>query len=116
MKTMMDKFEVRSKWWGDKTDYWAYTWNRYLARDPPSYDSGIPVSEADAKRMMDKIEARSMWLKANGKAPKILGKQAQVKLCVECVETTKAYKGRQSAYEQHCWQSSSWHSWQSSQT
>ena len=91
-------------------------WYRYLARDPPSYDSGIPVSEADAKRMMDKIEARSMWLKADGKAPKILGKQAQVKLCVECVETTKAYKGRQSAYEQHCWQSSSWHSWRSSQT
>ena len=23
-------------------------WNRYLARDPPSYDSGIPLSEADA--------------------------------------------------------------------
>ena len=49
-------------------------WNRYLARDPPSYDSGIPLSEADAKTMMDKIEARTKWLKANGKAPSCLGK------------------------------------------
>ena len=51
-----------------------WQWNRYLARDPPSYDSGIPLSEADAKTMMDKIEARSKWLKANGKAPHYLGK------------------------------------------
>ena len=49
-------------------------WYRYLARDPPSYDSGTPLSEADAKTMMDKIEARSKWLKANGKASKVLGK------------------------------------------
>ena len=34
-------------------------WNHYLARDPPSYDSGIPLPEAVAKIMMDKIEARS---------------------------------------------------------
>ena len=47
--------------------YIAQRWNRYLARDPPSYDSGKPLSEADAKTMMDKIEARSKWLKANGK-------------------------------------------------
>lgn len=39
-------------------------WNRYLARHPPSYDSGSPVSEA--KTMMDKIKARSKWLKAKG--------------------------------------------------
>ena len=32
-----------------------------------SYDSGTFLSEADAKIMMDKIEARSKWLKANGK-------------------------------------------------
>ena len=51
-----------------------YKWNRYLARDPPSYDSGTLLSEADAKTMMDKIETRSKWLKANGKAPKSLGK------------------------------------------
>ena len=51
-------------------------WNRYLARDPPSYDSGIPLSEADAKIMMDKIEARRKWLKANGKAPKQLKAKA----------------------------------------
>ena len=38
-------------------------WSRYLARDPPSYDSGKPLSEADAKTMMDKIEVRSKWLK-----------------------------------------------------
>ena len=43
-------------------------WNRYLARDPPSYDSGTLLSEADAKTIMDKIEARRKWLKANGKA------------------------------------------------
>ena len=55
-------------------NYIAYNWNRYLARDPPSYDSGTPLSEADAKTMMDKIEARSKWLKANGKASKVLGK------------------------------------------
>ena len=54
--------------------YIATSWNRYLARDPPSYDSGIPLSEADAKTMMDKIEARTKWLKANGKAPSCLGK------------------------------------------
>ena len=47
------------------------SWNRYLARDPPSYDSGIPLSEADAKTMMDKIEARSKWHKANGKAHEV---------------------------------------------
>ena len=53
-----------------------------MARDPPSYDRGIPIppsywhrlSEADAKTLMDKIEARSKWLKANGKAPFCLGK------------------------------------------
>ena len=64
----------------------ASRWNRYLARDPPSYDSGIPIppsywhrlSEADAKTLMDKIEARSKWLKANGKAPKSLGKHQRV--------------------------------------
>ena len=39
-------------------------WNRYLARDPPSYDSGTLLSEADAKTMMDKIEARRKWFKA----------------------------------------------------
>ena len=44
--------------------------NTMAARDPPSYDSGIPLSEADAKTMMDKIEARSKWLKGNGNAPK----------------------------------------------
>ena len=49
-------------------------WNRYLARDPPSYDNGTLLSEADAKTMMDKIEARTKWLKANGKAPPYLGK------------------------------------------
>ena len=49
-----------------------------MARDPPSYDSGIPLSEADAKTMMDKIEARSKWLKANGKAPPYLGKHQRV--------------------------------------
>ena len=66
----------------------ASRWNRYLARDPPSYDSGIPIppsywwimllSEADAKTLMDKIEARSKWLKANSKAPKSLGKHQRV--------------------------------------
>ena len=35
-----------------------------MARDPPSYDSGTLLSEADAETMMDKIEARSKWLKA----------------------------------------------------
>ena len=30
-----------------------------MARDPPSYDSGIPLPEAVAKIMMDKIKARS---------------------------------------------------------
>ena len=45
-------------------------WNRYLAHDPPSYDSGTLLSEADAKTMMDKIEARTKWLQANGKARK----------------------------------------------
>ena len=49
-----------------------------MARDPPSYDSGKPLSEADAKTMMDKIEARSKWLKANGKAPPYLGKHQRV--------------------------------------
>ena len=44
-----------------------YKWNRYLARDPPSYDSGTLLSEADVKTIMDKMEARSKWLKANGK-------------------------------------------------
>ena len=39
-----------------------------MARDPPSYDSGTLLSEADAKTIMDKIEARRKWLKANGKA------------------------------------------------
>ena len=34
-------------------------WYRYLARDPPSYDSGTLLSEADAKTIMDKIEAQS---------------------------------------------------------
>ena len=52
--------------------------NTMAARDPPSYDSGIPLSEADAKTMMDKIEARSKWLKANGKAPHYLGKHQRV--------------------------------------
>ena len=33
--------------------------NRYLARDPQSYDSGISLPEAVAKIMMDKIKARS---------------------------------------------------------
>ena len=51
-----------------------YKWNRYLARDPPSYDSGTLLSEADVKTIMDKMEARSKWLKANGKAPPYLGK------------------------------------------
>ena len=41
-----------------------WDWKRYLARDPPSYDSGTLLSEADAETMMDKIEARSKWLKA----------------------------------------------------
>ena len=48
-----------------------------MARDPPSYDSGKPLSEADAKTMMDKIEARSKWLKANGKRQKF-GKHQRV--------------------------------------
>ena len=38
-----------------------------MARDPPSYDSGTLLSEADVKTIMDKMEARSKWLKANGK-------------------------------------------------
>ena len=41
-----------------------------LTRDPPSNDSGTLLSETDAKIMMDKIEARAKWLKANGKACK----------------------------------------------
>ena len=41
-----------------------HRWKRFLSRDPPSYDSGIPLSEAVAKTMMDKIEARSKWLQA----------------------------------------------------
>ena len=55
-----------------------YKWNRYLARDPPSYDSGTLLSEADVKTIMDKMEARSKWLKANGKAPRYLGKHQRV--------------------------------------
>ena len=39
-----------------------------LTRDPPSYDSGTPLSEVDANTMMDKIEVRTKWLKANGRA------------------------------------------------
>ena len=50
-----------------------------MARDPPSYDSGIPLSEADAKTIMDKIEARSKWLKANGKAPSCAKKWLKAK-------------------------------------
>ena len=84
-KTMMDKIKARSKWLKAKRPEVKFrkkwlkakahevpkhcinAWNRYLARDPPSYDSGTFLSEADAKIMMDKIEARSKWLKANGK-------------------------------------------------
>ena len=94
-KTMMDKTEARTKWlktngkgkWIKAIQSTLYTykahevpkriiksWNRYLARDPPSYDNGTLLSEADAKTMMDKIEARTKWLKANGKAPPYLGK------------------------------------------
>ena len=53
-------------------------WNRYLARDPPSYDSGTLLSEADVKIIMDKMEARSKWLKANGKARPYLGKHQRL--------------------------------------
>ena len=94
-KSMMDKTEARTKWlkangkgkWLKAIQSTLYTykahevpkriiksWNRYLARDPPSYDNGTLLSEADAKTMMDKIEARTKWLKANGKAPPYLGK------------------------------------------
>ena len=84
-KTMMDEIEARSKWLKAKRpeakfrkkwlkakahevpQHCIYAWNRYLARDPPSDDSGTFLPEADAKIMMDKIEARSKWLKANGK-------------------------------------------------
>ena len=55
-----------------------YKWNRYLARDPPSYDSGTLLSEADVKTIMDKMEARSKWLKANGKARPYLGKHQRL--------------------------------------
>ena len=84
-KTMMDKIEARSKWlkgngnapkkastvhkWlkakaHEVSKHTIQGWKRYLARDPPSYDSGTLLSEADAKTMMDKIEARTKWLKA----------------------------------------------------
>ena len=63
-----------------------------MARDPPSYDSGTLLSEADAKTIMDKIDK---WLKANGKAPKFQGKhqrailaRAKFKADVKIVATT----------------------------
>ena len=92
---MMDKIKARSKWLKAKRPEVKFrkkwlkakahevpkhcinAWNRYLARDPPSYDSGTFLSEADAKIMMDKIEARSKWLKANGKRQKF-GKHQRV--------------------------------------
>ena len=90
-KTMMDKIEARSKWlkangkgkWlkakaHEVPKHVIKAWKRSLARDPPSYDSGTLLSEADAKTMMDKIEARTKWLKANGKAPPYLGKHQRV--------------------------------------
>ena len=69
-------------------------WYRYLARDPPSYDSGIPLSEADAKTMMDKIEARSKWLKANGKARKFQEADQECSLATfpECDEPVASDK------------------------
>ena len=61
-----------------------HRWKRYLARDPPSYDSGIPLSEAVAKTMRDKIESRSKWLKANGKRQQF-GKHQRVVLALSLI-------------------------------
>ena len=63
--------------WRDAIRRAMTDWNRYLARDPPSYDSGIPLSETDAKTMMDKIKACTKWLNANDRACK-LGKHQRV--------------------------------------
>ena len=49
-----------------------------MARDPPSYDSGIPLSEAVAKTMMDKIEARSKWLQAKRQEAIYMGSKWRV--------------------------------------
>ena len=64
--------------------------NTMAARDPPSYDSGIPLSEAVAKTMMDKIEARSKWLDPGsrnttlyGEAPPYMGKHQRTVLDVD---------------------------------
>jgi hypothetical protein len=67
-----------------------HRWKRFLSRDPPSYDSGIPLSEAVAKTMMDKIEARSKWLDPGsrnttlyGEAPPYMGKHQRTVLDVD---------------------------------
>ena len=59
-----------------------------LTRDPPSYDSGTPLSEVDANTMMDKIEVRTKWLQANGKARKLQEADPECSLAIfpECDE------------------------------
>ena len=65
-----------------------------LTRDPPSYDSGTLPSEADAKTMMDKIEARTKWLQANGKARKFQEADQECSLATfpECDEPVASDK------------------------
>ena len=70
-----------------------HRWKRYLSRDPPSYDSGIPLSEAVAKIMMDKIEARSKWLDPGsrntplyGEAPPYMGSKVIRQLYEDVVD------------------------------
>ena len=78
-----------------------------LTRDPPSYDSGTLPSEADAKTMMDKIEARTSrmlftsrmpvlqeWLQANGKARKFQEADQECSLATfpECDEPVASDK------------------------
>ena len=70
-----------------------HRWKRFLSRDPPSYDSGIPLSEAVAKTMMDKIEARSKWLDPGsrnttlyGEAPPYMGSKVIRQLYEDVVD------------------------------
>ena len=96
-KTMMDKIEARSKWLKvqahEVPKQTIHRWKRFLARDPPSYDSGIPLSEAVAKTMMDKIEARSKWLDPGsrntplyGEAPPYMGSKVIRQLYEDVVD------------------------------
>ena len=65
-----------------------------LTRDPPSYDSGTPLSEVDANTMMDKIEVRTKWLQANGKARKFQEADQECSLATfpECDEPVASDK------------------------